>query len=399
MHVLGYRPNLTRLSDEARFYTDQNEEKCYYYPIEAIAIEVAKSTLPPAGTSDTLFSLNFFHHITTVSCPNTLAYTLLIAFAFGRDCRRLIHDTLKLYQENRHQQWDNEWSQMCTTVSRSHLFIHHSSLYQVANILYLLFQVFKVLVAIPDEWQKDRISMLMTSDHKEAFGLLRAGEMCANTRDNHHYAEKILDLMKTLKKYRAVSEWMVENPVFQEWMEPQPRRMHQLQSRNDHSGRRDGHHNMHAGHSDSEGLHDSDDIDSDEDSAFMNVIKEMTVEGAGLREINGTYRRCGGHDNVSKYVRPSRYNGRSVDFMLFRCKLTDGTRRWYISIVPENTHPGTTQDIDFYAASLSPGAGVDHSIPPRDGWIAIPSNGGGSPAPTVYPKESNIVGENETGYL
>src|SRR6056300_1130520 len=44
----------------------------------------------------------------------------------------------------------------------------------------------------------------------------------------------------------------------------------------------------------------------------------------------------------------------------------------------------TTQDIDFYAASLSPGV-VDHSIPPRDGWIAIPSNGGGSPAPTVYP--------------
>jgi ubiquitin carboxyl-terminal hydrolase 9/24 len=279
-----------------------------------------------------------------------------------------------LYQENRHdQQWNNEWSQMCT-------------------------KVFKVLVAIPDEWQKDRISMLMTSDHREAFGLLRAGDMCANNRENHHYAEKILDLMKTLKKYRSVSEWMVENPVFQEWMEPQPRRMHQLQSRNDHSGRRDGHHNMHHGHSDSEGLHDSDDIDSDEDSAFMNVIKEMTVEGAGLREINGTYRRCGGHDGVSKYVRPSRYNGRSVDFMLFRCKLTDGTRRWYISIVPENTHPGTTQDIDFYAASLSPGV-VDHSIPPRDGWIAIPSNGGGSPAPTVYPKESNIVGENETGYL
>ncbi|KAL7448632.1 hypothetical protein ACHAWC_000785 [Mediolabrus comicus] len=74
--------------------------------------------------------------------------------------------------------------------------------------------------------------------------------------------------------------------------------------------------------------------------------------------------------------------------MLFRCKLSDGTRRWYISIVPEDGNPGTTQDIDFYAVGLSPGV-VDHSIPPRDGWTAFPSNGGASPPPTVYPKESN----------
>jgi len=123
----------------------------------------------------------------------------------------------------------------------------------------------------------------------------------------------------------------------------------------------------------------------------MNVVKEMTVEGAGRREINGTYQRCGEHDGVSKYIKPSSFDGQSVDFLLFRCKLTDGTSRWYISFVPKNTHPGTTQDIDFYAASLSPGV-VDHSIPPRDGWIAIPSNGGASPAPTVYPKESNYRG-------
>ena len=117
----------------------------------------------------------------------------------------------------------------------------------------------------------------------------------------------------------------------------------------------------------------------------MNVVKEMTVEGAGRREINGTYQRCGEHDGVSKYIKPSSFDGQSVDFLLFRCKLTDGTSRWYISFVPKNTHPGICV---VYAARLSPGsAEVDHShsIPPRDGWIAIPSNGGASPAPTVYP--------------
>ena len=120
VHVLGYRPNLTRLSDEARFYTDQNGEIRHHYPIEAIAIEVAmnRSALPLADTSDALSNLNFAHHIIQ-SCPNSVAYTLLIAFAFGRDSRRIIHETLKIYQDHR-QQWDNDWSQLCTTVrSRS----------------------------------------------------------------------------------------------------------------------------------------------------------------------------------------------------------------------------------------------------------------------------------------
>ena len=258
-----------------------------------------------------------------------------------------------------------------------------------------------VLAAIPDEWQKDRINMLLTNDHNTALGLLRAGQTCANTRENHHYAEKILELMKTLKKFRSVSNWMAENRVFQEWMEPQQRRMHPLQSRNDHSGRRDGHHNMHVnvqGHSDSEGVNDSDIDSDDDDSAFDESLVEMMVEGAGLREINGTYVRVGQNDGVSKFMRTSRYNGRSVDFMMFRCKLTDGTRRWYISIVPENAHPGTTQDIDFYVAH-SQQPSMDTNIPPRDGWMAIPSNGGGGPAPQVYPKESNVVGDNEMGYL
>eukprot|EP00984_Skeletonema_dohrnii_P038915 scaffold42702_cov294-Skeletonema_dohrnii-CCMP3373.AAC.1 len=134
----------------------------------------------------------------------------------------------------------------------------------------------------------------------------------------------------------------------------------------------------------------------DDDATFdEHLVKEMTVEGAGLREINGIYTRIGQNDNASKFMRTSRYNGRSVDFMLFRCKLTDGRSRWYISIVPENAHPGTTQDIDFYGLDHSQQHSVlDPNIPPRDGWVVIPGNGGVGPAPQVYPKESNVVGDN-----
>ena len=121
LHVLGYRPDLTRLSDEARFYTDQSGEKRHHYPIEAIAIEVAihRSALPPPETTAMLFTLHFAHHIIH-SCPNPVAYALLVAFAFARDTRRIMQDTLKVYQENR-QHWENDWSQMCTTVSQIQL--------------------------------------------------------------------------------------------------------------------------------------------------------------------------------------------------------------------------------------------------------------------------------------
>ena len=133
------------------------------------------------------------------------------------------------------------------------------------------------------------------------------------------------------------------------------------------------------------------DSDDDDDSAFGDdAVKEMTVEGAGVYEINGIYIRCGQNDGVSKFMKTLRYNGRLVDFMLFRCKLADGTRRWYISIVPENVHPGTTQDIDFYEMRPQQHHSVlDQNIPPRDGWMAISSNGGGGPQ--VYPKESTDV--------
>jgi len=35
-------------------------------------------------------------------------------------------------------------------------------------------------------------------------------------------------------------------------------------------------------------------------------------------------------------------------FGLFRCRLSDNSKRWYISIVPKNNNPGTSKDIDFY---------------------------------------------------
>ena len=52
----------------------------------------------------------------------------------------------------------------------------------------------------------------------------------------------------------------------------------------------------------------------------------FVVEGCGISEINGVYKRNGSCDNVSKYVRQCQYNGNDEEFTLYRCKLMDDTR-------------------------------------------------------------------------
>ena len=130
-----------------------------------------------------------------------------------------------------------------------------------------------------------------------------------------------------------------------------------------------------------------DDSDSDEDSSSVedeDLIREMIVQNCGTPEINGTYIRAGCHDGVSKYTKWCFYDGRDEELSLFRCKLTDNTRRWYISIVPKNSHPGTTKDIDFFA-SVSGSYNQDGTLPPRHNWQLAANSKGQSPSPEVYP--------------
>jgi hypothetical protein len=64
---------------------------------------------------------------------------------------------------------------------------------------------------------------------------------------------------------------------------------------------------------------------------------EMIVSGCGIPVINGRYKKIGLCDRVPKYSKMGRWEGREEEFLLFRCKLSDGNRRWYISIVPRNS--------------------------------------------------------------
>ena len=57
-----------------------------------------------------------------------------------------------------------------------------------------------------------------------------------------------------------------------------------------------------------------------------NLTDEIMVEGCGINEINGVYKRQGSNDNVPKYVLKGRYNGKDEEFTLFRCRLKYETR-------------------------------------------------------------------------
>jgi len=52
----------------------------------------------------------------------------------------------------------------------------------------------------------------------------------------------------------------------------------------------------------------------------------FVVEGCGISEMNGVFKRNGSCDNVSTYVRQCQYNGSDEEFTLYRCKLMDDTR-------------------------------------------------------------------------
>lgn len=59
-----------------------------------------------------------------------------------------------------------------------------------------------------------------------------------------------------------------------------------------------------------------------------------------------------------------------IHFLVSNANICLLYRRWYISIVPPGAHPGTTEDVDFYAAV--PSLGPRH-LPPIHCWMCIPA--------------------------
>jgi ubiquitin carboxyl-terminal hydrolase 9/24 len=407
LHAFGFRPDLTRRHDNCRWHIDEtNGQKRPCSLRECIANDVVMNRTRLSKihhfTELGLQALYFLNYAQAQNNNGVVEY-LLAASAIGRDSRRLIFESLQ-YLCDHLRNWSGGTA---------------------ADGYPLIIMILSVLTAIRDEKQQERIATVMINDDGEERreGLMTKGERIIQDFPNDYrariYADKHAEIINLLQKQYAVSNWMSRNRGHWTWIEPDahPETAHPLQSRSDHSGRRGGGHQNVPTHHQNHDPNAEDESDIDEDSRSdedEEPVREIIVKGCGVPEINGIFTRAGSYDGVSKYTKHTHYRGKEEEFSLFRCKLTDNTRRWYISIVPMNAHPGTTKDIDFYAAVPSP-HGEDGSLPPRTNWMCIPNSGGIMPAPEVYPgvprislydevdenqgPGSIVVDQDQTGYL
>jgi hypothetical protein len=124
------------------------------------------------------------------------------------------------------------------------------------------------------------------------------------------------------------------------------------------------------------GINESEDEDDDDSRFDDNVndsnvvdqfcdISKVIVSNAGNEEVNGNYMRDGICEGAHKFSKNGVFNGSDCTYSLFKCNVSNNTQHWYISVVPHGTLPGTSNDIDFYSASVTPEC---HIVPPSNGW-------------------------------
>lgn len=116
-------------------------------------------------------------------------------------------------------------------------------------------------------------------------------------------------------------------------------------------------------------------IDSRHDHANTGPI-QIVVQGAGNPAVDGIFSRDKWFSNAWSYIKCGQWNGNACVFYIFQCVVSNSTRHWYISIVPNGKIPGKTSDIDFYKA---PVRSDSLHVPPKMGWRAVKE--GKNPSP------------------
>jgi hypothetical protein len=102
----------------------------------------------------------------------------------------------------------------------------------------------------------------------------------------------------------------------------------------------------------------------------------ILVAGAGVPEVNGIYHYHSIFQSACMFKNKCKYQNKvNTEFSMYRCKMDDGSSRWFISIVPENREPGSDDDVDFYTASpYHYKIGQDDDfMPPQSKWIPVRS--------------------------
>ena len=241
------------------------------------------------------------------------------------------------------------------------------------------------MVSVESEQQENLVTHMMMGKDRNGGpnGLISIAKEIVNSQQSQNYRndyspeqailEDIITLLNDVRKLKPVEKWMNENRGLWEWIEQylNPDGVHS--GRADHT-RRDNRQVNYNSDSDLNGMSDEDD-----DSRFdgEGIVQ---VEGAGIAAVNGLYTREGTFDGVEKFQKVGIWEDMQQKFSLFRYKLNDNSKRWYISIVPQDGNPGTSKDIDFYYQVATGGS---REIPGTSEWAAATNEPNVEPAPRV----------------
>lgn len=116
------------------------------------------------------------------------------------------------------------------------------------------------------------------------------------------------------------------------------------------------------------------------------------VQGAGIPQVNGIYKRTGSWDNVGLYTRKGLWKDNTEQtFTLYRCKTYNNSKRWCISILPTSTSTSSTStdkddgnhhqschsssstslDIDFYQQEATGNRDEVPGILSSHQWVSV----------------------------
>ena len=102
------------------------------------------------------------------------------------------------------------------------------------------------------------------------------------------------------------------------------------------------------------------------------VHLRIVVSGASQISVNGIYNYNGVYDTVASFSKAGSWKGHEETFLLFCCRLSDETDRWYISIAPIDINPGTSKNTDLYYTTAT---GDLSKLPDSDKWMNVVENG------------------------
>jgi ubiquitin carboxyl-terminal hydrolase 9/24 len=393
LHSFGFRPDLTRRSRSSRYFFIGDRES-QRLPAESVAVDVAEHFGDRSADLGTLgnMGLGYGFHIFALAhnVCEPLAEYLVAAATYRKGTAILITRTLQMIFGNPNDWGGNEAVSAAT-------------------------MVLTVIASTPGDDQDLRIANIMQSTEKASrnvaygAGLLQVARSFHRARQTQHYNnefhwcfERYITVLKELRHIYPIFKWMQDNHNEWSFMERELLDSHSVatqenQVRGDYAPRDTGNaipldHHTHSD-SDMAGMNDSEDDDEDSQFDAVNTFGntendgpfQIVVEGAGNPAVNGVYNQDGYFERACRYVKEGTWNKKTRKFYILQCHVSNNTKHWYISIVPNGGSAGTSSDIDFYTAPLSDEEG---HIPPGKEWTI--STEGRNPPPTLLFRPKNV---------